>query len=230
VVQIRGLRVNTRSKYQPSDSRGHAIEICTLQGKVKFENWKVWSSKTRRDHSRQISGRHALMECQLWIITIGERVEIWYFRSPESRNDQSLQLKRARGRRYVITGEGEVWELKTPNVESQNKSRPLIWKRSNLIRRFEGADLNRQFRSAVKIVRLTVTSHCGDRKWSNCKSLRVGYNRDHSIEKGTCGDWWWIAGRKEVWFQTTLGCARNHMFTRGSHPRSNQGEDYRIRS
>jgi hypothetical protein len=58
----------------------------------------------------------------------------------------------------------------------------LSQKRSELLE----VDPGRPFRSIVKIMRSTVTSHCRDRRCSSFTKLRVGRNPNHSFGERTC--------------------------------------------
>jgi len=63
--------------------------------------------------------------------------------------------------------------------------------------------------------RSTATLHCGDETCLSVKILERSRNRNHGIAKEVCGSWWWIAGVKGVWIQTTLGSFRNHVLIYG---------------
>jgi hypothetical protein len=59
----------------------------------------------------------------------------------------------------------------------------LSQKRSELLE----VDPGHPFRSIIKIMRSTVTSHCRDRRCSSfTKKLRVGCNPNHSFGERTC--------------------------------------------
>jgi hypothetical protein len=85
-------------------------------------------------------------------------------------------------------------------------------------RRFErGDDLNRQFRSTIKIVRSMVTLDCGARKCSTLKFRGRAAIETTVSERGT----WQLevnCGEKSGLIQTTLGHTHNHAFTQGHSP------------
>jgi Trm5-related predicted tRNA methylase len=63
--------------------------------------------------------------------------------------------------RRLAYGEKQGLRFETPEPGSRSKSIVDLG-RLDLIHRLERIDLNRQFRSTVKIVRSMVPSHCGD--------------------------------------------------------------------